>query len=171
MVRTTKERTMFQPVDVIGAAVGRGLLLLAAHKRGDTVAWGAIEAAAGFARDTQHWPQFFKRLRLDYLSKTGVCLWPVNGVGMKLLTVAEQLNERAAARRRRAVKQMTRDRQELEAIPARDLTDYQKFQRSAQIDQSRTARRAVLASVRKGNALAGGTKTGLPRVKPTAATT
>jgi hypothetical protein len=65
---------------------------------------------------------------------------------------------------------MTRDRQELEAIPSRDLTDYQKFQRSAQIDQSRAARRAVLASVRKGAALASGTKTGLPRVRPTAAT-
>lgn len=161
---------MFDAVDEIGTAVARGLRLLADHKRGDTVGWSAIEAAAGFARDTQHWPQFFKRLRRDFLNRAGVCLWPVNGVGMKLLTVAEQLNERAASRRRRAVRQMTRDRQELQAIPSSELNNSQKYQRAAQLEYAKAARRAVMASVRKGNVLVRENKSGVPRVRPVAAT-
>jgi hypothetical protein len=154
---------MFEEKDIIGDAVRRAVKLFQQRKRGDVVAWAEINETAGFDKTSPHWSQFDKRFRRDFRRDTGIVLWPVNGVGLQLLTVKDQLHMRSIARARRATRQMTRDLIELRAIPDRELSDHDRQVKYRKIDQSRQARRGVLYSARLGHVLARPNKTGMPR--------
>ena len=160
---------MFEAKDVIGDAAKRAVALFESHTRGDVVPWQAVFAAAGFDRNSPHWTQFNKRFRRDFREKTGIVVWPVNGVGLKLLTPKEQLEIPLARRQSRALRQVRRGLKELAALPVELLSDHEQEVRRRKLDQARAASRAVLYSVRLGHKLLKPTDNGIPRPKPKAA--
>lgn len=162
---------MFNAKDVITDAVNRATGAMAAYKRGDVVAWQLIESLAGFARYTQHWPAFMRRVKRDVRRGRGITLVAVNGVGLKLETANEQLHDRSIRRHRRACRQMRMDIVELQALPDRELTVHERTAKHRKIDQAKHGRRAVLYSLRLGHTLAKPSSTGIPRVRPASTTT
>lgn len=145
----------FEATATITDAVLRALNVLAQYKRGETVTWDALEQAAGFARYTQHWSSFWNRLKRDFMNQAGgVCLWPETNVGARLLTAQEQLTERAVKRRRRALRQMRKDQQELAAVPDRELTMNQRVLKSQQLQAARDGSKQVLRQLRVSHVLA-----------------
>ena len=154
---------MFASKDVISDAVARVVSLLSPHKRGDVVSWEQIETAAGFERESTHWSAFNRRMRKCFRQNTGIVLWPVNGIGLKLLTTDEQLNMRSISRQRRAIRQLTRDVIELKALPDSELSDHQRNAKRRKIDQTKNARRAVIYSDRLAHQLMRPIDTGMPR--------
>lgn len=157
---------MFDAKDVIGEAVARAVKLFAAHKRGDIVPWSQVEAVAGFTRESPQWTQFNKRFRRDFRRASGVVVWPVNGVGLKLLTHAEQLVVPLQKRQARALRQVTRGMKELGSLPDAELTEHQRAAKHRKLDQAKAARRAVLYSQRIGHKLARPSSPDLPRPVP-----
>lgn len=157
---------MFDEKDIIGDAVKRALKLFRTHTRGETVPWEEIEETAGFDRESPHWRQFDKRTRRDFRRETGIVLWPINGTGLQLLSVHDQLHMRSIARQRRATRQMTRDVVELKAIPDSELGSHDRRVKHQKIEQARSGRRAVVASLRAGHTLMRPDRIGLPRNRP-----
>lgn len=157
---------MFEEKAVITAAVERAVALFARHKRGDVVPWAAVEKAAGFPRFSPHWTQFNKRFRRDFRDQTGIEVWPVAGVGLKLCTPQEQLTDVPQKRQARSLRQMGRGIAALKALPNEELTAHEQTVKFRKIDQARQARNAVLYSVRLGHKLAKPSSPGIPRVKP-----
>ena len=153
---------MFEAKDVIGEAVSRAVTLFTSHTRGDVVPWALIEAAAGFGRLSPHWAQFNKRFRRDFRNRSGVEVWPVPGVGLKLCTPDEQIRDVPERRQARSLRQLTRAVAAVKAMPDRELTDHQRVFKSHKLAQAREARRAVLQSVRLGHKLAKPSSSGLP---------
>lgn len=159
-------RDQFAEKEAIRQGVRKTLDVLAGFRRGQTAPWVAIESAAGISRYSTHWAAFFKRLRRDFLRNTGICLWPVPTVGMRLLTVQEQLTTRAAARRRKAFRQMRKDECELAAVPDKDMTARQRLLRSNQMAAAKEGKREVLRQLRVAHILS--KPSGGERVRPTA---
>lgn len=157
---------MFDENDVIGAAVGRCLVLLRDFKRGDVLPWKRIESAAGFERYSTHWTQFLKRVRRDFLASSGITLWPVSGVGLKLHTHQEQLHDRDLSRQRRALRQQSKNVAELRATPDHELTDHQREAKARKLENARAGRKKILAGVRLAHALMRPSSSGVPRAKP-----
>lgn len=151
---------MFEAKDEITDAVNRVAELMAGSNRGDTIGWGAIEQTAGFARYTQHWAQFLKRLRKKLLVERGIRLTAVVSVGLHLCTAEEQL--KGVDRQRRALRQMGRHANELQAIPASELSVHQQADRARRVDQVKKGRRAVLYSLRVSHQLTRATGGGVP---------
>jgi hypothetical protein len=85
------EAGMFEEKNEIGDAVTRAMEFFKTRKRLDVVPWRAIEELAGFDRLHPHWVQFNKRFRRDFLRETGILVWPVNGVGLELVSHKDQL--------------------------------------------------------------------------------
>lgn len=156
---------MFDAKDIIGDAVKRTVALFSQHKRGDVIPWQTIESISGFSRESPHWTQFNKRFRRDFRKETCIVVWPINGVGLKLLTHLEQLTVPLQKRQARALKQVRRGMKELAALPDAELTDHQRSVKHRKLDQAKTASRAVLYSARLGHQLAKPTDTGVPRIK------
>lgn len=154
---------MFEPKDVISDAVASAVKIITPRKRGEIIAWEQIETAAGFGRESPHWGAFNKRMRRQVRQDTGIVLWPVNGIGLKLLSTEEQLHMRSIARQRRAIRQMTRDLVELKALPDKELSDHQRTVKYRKIDQGRTARRAVLYSDKLAHMLSKPSTRDVPR--------
>lgn len=154
----------FEAKDEIGAAVERAYKLVRSRERGDVIAWSTLEAAAGFDQYTQHWTQFMKRLRRESLSDNrGIKLAAVNGVGLKLMTVAEQVHD--VSRQRRARRQLNRAVKELNALPNAVLTDHQRQAKQRKIDLAKAARRGADYALRVGHKLAKPSDNGIPRVR------
>jgi len=154
---------IFDAKDIISDAVARVVRLLSPRLRGDVVSWGEIETAAGFERESTHWTSFNRRMRRIFRQNTGIVLWPVVSVGLKLLTTDEQLNMRSISRQRRAIRQLTRDVVELKALPDAELSDHQRNAKRRKIDQTKNARRAVIYSDRLAHQLMRPIDTGMPR--------
>jgi hypothetical protein len=155
---------MFDAKDIIGDATKRAVKLFLAHKAGDVIPWIEIEKTAGFDRESPHWVQFSKRFRRDFMRASGIEVWPVNGVGLKLQTAEEQVKN--DKRIHRALRQTTRSIKALRALVGRkDATAQQREMAHRKIDQQKTTRRGVLYSCRLGSQLAKPTSAGLPRVK------
>lgn len=160
---------MFEAKDVIGEAVERAVSRIGRRKRGDTVTWEDVEDAAGFDRDSPHWTQFLKRVRRDILKGPGgIKLAAVPGVGLKLMTVSEQVND--LSRQRRARRQLNRGIGELKAVPDRELSDHERQAKHRKIDLARTARRGADYALRVGRQLMKPSSSGVPRVRQPAAT-
>ena len=153
--------TDFEPKDIIGDAVTRGLILVRERSRGDVVAWEDFEQAAGFDRFSPHFTQFLKRVRRDFLDSNGVKLFPVNGVGLKLMTITEQVTD--MSRQRRAYRQTKRALRELKAIPDNQLTAHQKMMKYQKIERARMDGRTNLHSIRIGFKLARPSRSGMPK--------
>lgn len=139
--------------DVITDAVGRAVELAAGYSRGQVIPWVQIEAA-GFPRDHTHYPAFSRRFRAAVRSTRGINMHAVPGVGLKLLTLEEDVNTRSLGRRRRASRQLWRDSEELRAIPDAELPEKLKDMKYRRIDGTRVARRKVLQAERIAAALA-----------------
>ncbi len=161
---------MFDAKDAIGQAVERGGRLVAQHNRGDVITWDEVETAAGFPRYSEHWTQFLKRLRRDVLnSARGIKLAAVPGVGVKLMTIEEQVTD--ISRQRRARRQLNRGGKELAALPDRQLTAHQRQMKHRKIDLMKEARRRADYALRVAHQLAKPSGIGVPRVRPTVAAT
>lgn len=144
---------VFKAKDIISEAVERALELFRGYARGHVVPWLLIEETTGLSRESSHWTAFNKRFRRDFLNETGVLVWPVAGEGLKLVTEQEQLGRCQDARRRRSLRQLTRAVTELRALPDDSLSEHERSVKQAKLDQSRTARRAVLYATRAGDIL------------------
>lgn len=156
---------MFDAKDVITDAVNAVVLVMRRYGRGDVVPWPLIESTAGFARQTQHWTAFVRRLKRELRHGRGVTLTAIPGVGWRIDTQGQQLHDRSIRRQRRAVRQMTMDVVELKALPDEELSDHERTTKYRKIDRAKQGRRGVLYSLRVGHQLAKPTSTGLPRIK------
>jgi len=156
---------IYEAKDVITDGIYATLEILKQLKRGDILTWQEMEAATGFLQYGTHWTAYLKRLRRDFLNESGIVLWPVKGVGVRLLTIEEQIHMRSIARQRRAARQLSRDVKELRAIPDTELTDHQREARRRKIDRSKISKQSVLYSLRIGHQLARAPET-TPRLKP-----
>jgi hypothetical protein len=154
---------MFDPKDEITNAVTVITQTVVSRNRGAVVAWPEIEKKAGFKRGEKHWSAFVRRLKRDLRDKHGLTLCAVKGVGYKVETVDEQLNDRSIRRHRRARRQVVADVKDLAALPDTLLSDHQRTAKHRKIDQGKTARRAVDYSLRLGHQLAKPSSSGLPR--------
>ena len=134
--------------DVLAEAVARAGDLFGHYVRGAVVPWDAVETAAGFTRGHPHWSQFSKRFKRDFLKATGIAVWPVAGVGWKLLTITEQTDWLPRQRLRRARRQARRGRTEVAALPVIGLTARQAQRRAIQLDLMAHAERQALRSLR-----------------------
>lgn len=156
----------FNPCPAVDEAVRVGLNLVGGYARGDVVPWATLEAAVGFVRYTEHWGAFLHRMRRDFRNVTGIVLWPVRDVGLELLTINDQLHKRSIARHRRAVKQLTKELRELDALPDGELTQHQQEVKARKLMKARDERRAVLRGLREGHSLLRPSKTGVPWGRP-----
>lgn len=161
---THHKHPRFAAKDVITDAVNRTVSLITPHPRGAVVSWHDIESAAGFERYSTHWTQFLKRVRAEILESRGIKLVAVNGVGLRLMSVDQQILDQS--RPRKALRQFTRAKKEIAAVPDEELSDHQRVAKSVKIEAARKGRKAVLAAVRTGSKLMKPSDTGLPRVRP-----
>jgi hypothetical protein len=81
------------------------------------------------------------------------------------LRVDDTLHRRSIARHRRAVKQLTKDMRELDALPDAELTDRQRELKARKVAASREERRAVLRGLRAAHSLLKPTAQN-PRARP-----
>lgn len=156
--------TKFAEKDIITDAVTRVMEVLDQFARGEVCSWERIETAAGFDRESSHWSAFVMRLKRRHRRERGIVLFAVSGVGFKLLTTDEQLNMRSEHRLKKAIRQLTRDREELRCTPDVELSHFQRVQKTGRIEQTTAARKAVLRSKRGGDALMKPTTKNMPRV-------
>lgn len=154
----------FKQLDIITDAVTRTLSILNPLSHGAVVSWSTIENAAGFERYTRHWTQFLKRVRAAFLESRGIKLVAVNGVGLRLMTEEQQIMDQS--RSRKALRQFTRGKKEIAAVPDDKLSDHLRTAKNVKIESMRKGRKAVLAAVRTGSKLMKPSDTGLPRVRP-----
>lgn len=157
---------MFKAKDEITDATNRVLDLFRHYTRGDVATWEVIEATAGFSRGGGHWTSFAYRLKRDLRRTRGITLNAVRGVGWKLETVKEQLEDAPVRRQRRAGRQLHRSVQELRALPMSELTDYQRAGRARRVDVVESSLRQVRYGSRQSIALSKPSGGGQPRVRP-----
>lgn len=157
------ESEFIKAKDVITDAVRRALALAAGFRRGEVLAWHALEAAAGFVREHTHWKAFDRRFRRDLRRQRGINMLAVPGVGLKLLTPDEDVNLRSEKRRAKASRQLSRDVTELRAIPLGDLTPGLIEKRTRRVQLTSAARRRVLFAERVERAAAAAGDGGLYR--------
>jgi hypothetical protein len=130
---------VFESSEVIDRMVERLWERVGSLRRGDTLLHAVVEDVLGVPPHTGHWPQCMKRLRRRLEHELGIAMWPVVGIGYKLLTVGEQLNMLPRERLRRAARQERRARRSVEAIPADQLTPHQRRAQVAQCHALRAA--------------------------------
>lgn len=70
------------------------------------------------------------------------------------------------SRSRKALRQFTRGKKEIAAVPDDKLSDHLRTAKNVKIESMRKGRKAVLAAVRTGSKLMKPSDTGLPRVRP-----
>lgn len=158
---------MFTAKDVITNAVNDTMKLLRTRKRGDTATWAELERAAGFTRESPHWTAYDRRFRRDFLNESGIKLFAVNGVGLKLMTHEEQLFDKS--RQQRANRQLWRGNKELTALPSRELSDHQRQIKSRRLDVGHNARRVALYTAVLAGKLSRPTSNGIPKRRPVTA--
>ena len=157
---------LIESKDVINDAVTRGLAFLAGFKRGDTVPYAALDAVAGFDRDSPHWGSFRRRVGRDLLNTRGILIRPVPNVGWRLLDKDAHVLD--LTRPKKAGRQMTRQIIELSALPDKELSDHQRNVKHRKLDLAKSGRRAVRYTTRVGHMLARPRVPDLPRPRPTA---
>jgi hypothetical protein len=144
---------MFEHSVAVSTGIDAVIDLLNDHRRGDIIGWMLIEDKCGFGRYTQHWSAFIVRLKKTYLKEKGISLWAIPEVGLKLLTVEEQISWRSKKRRARAMRQLIKDVRELGAIPAKEMSPRQAQERAFRIQQTRESRKRILQANRINEAL------------------
>lgn len=155
----------FTEVELIRTAIGSAMSLLRQAKRGQLVLWAVIEHESMISRESQHWPQFWRRLQRDFRRETGIVMWAKRGTGVKLLTIDEQITWRSRKRHRKAARQLFKDIVELEAMPVEQLTERQQHERSMRVRIAKQQRKEVLLSCRIDDAINRGAATDPSRVR------
>lgn len=154
---------LYERSEFVDAAVSKMLSLLVSQTRGNLILWETVEKTIGFERYTLHWPAFWHRLRRDFLKQTGIALWAVRDVGVRLLTTQDQIIWRADVRRKKAFRQLGRDQKELVAIKDVDLTEHQRILKTRQIQATKEMRRSIRRQVALSEAMSRPSASGLPR--------
>ena len=134
---------MFESVGEIREGVEKVHELFAGRSRGEVVPHDEIEAILGITRHTGRWKTILDRVRARLQREDGIATWPEVGVGYKLLTVREQIEELPGWRLARAARQSRRGLRSVAAIPNTDLTQHQRRVRQAHVDAMRRATAAV----------------------------
>jgi hypothetical protein len=132
----------------IPGKVAATLEALRKYKRGDNVPWSVFEGSIGCARTDPLFQQPFQRVRRDFRRETGIVMWPVGGNGgMRLLTIKEQLDLPVAKRRAKALRQHTKMRNEVSALPDEQLSARQRMVKEFQLKEVTEGRRALLRQI------------------------
>lgn len=147
----------------IAAGVSAVLAVFRKRQRGATVTYAEVEKAGGILRASSSWQTLVKRIKREVRREKGQTLVAVPNVGYRIETVTEQLHDRSIRLQQQATRRMSRDLVETEALPDTELTDHQRLIKSRKITQSKTARRAVLYSLRLGHLLTKPSGNGIPR--------
>ena len=120
-------------------------------------------------RDSPNWSAVWHRVQRDFRRETGIVVWAVRGVGIKLLTVEEQLGWRSRKRMKKAARQHHKDMVELMAIPLEEMDERQRTERVIRFQQSRDRRLAIIHRSRVSEVLGTPTPSYMPRPpRPTA---
>ena len=154
-----------EPKPEIAAGVSAVLTLFRKRARGQTVTYAEIEKAGGILRDSSSWNTMVKRVKREVRREKGQTLVAMPNVGYRIETVTEQLHDRSIRRQREAVRRMTRGYIETDALPDAELSDHQRVVKSSKLTQMKTARRAVLYSLRLSHTLTKPSSNGTPRVR------
>lgn len=124
-------------------------LIASAVSRDDVLTHEAIEHAAGIVRYSRHWNPLIGKLKRKLLKDRGIAVRPVDGVGYRLLTSAEQLVIPAEDRNARARRQLNRGIREVDSTPAEGLTAHQLDVKRKTVQGMRKTREALQAEERE----------------------
>lgn len=115
-------------------------------RRGDLVAYGAIEEATGEGFGTSRWQTVVRKWKRSMLRDRDIDLRTVRGVGYRLCTHEEQLTVMADDRLRYAHNDLRRARDGVGALPAGELTDHQAALRAFRLKEIGQQRRSLRQS-------------------------
>lgn len=145
---------MFETDDAITRATDDLYATCQPLSRGDVLTHDVIEAVLKFKPHTGRWDHIVKKLRNRVRNRRGIEMWPVLGVGYKLLTRDEQLEMVPRKRLIRASRQEKRARKAVEALDDKHLTPHQRRIKAAQLHSLKEAGRAVRQQLRVQVAMA-----------------
>ena len=139
---------------VIAAAIDAIWQATAEYKRGDTITHELIETEGGLVRYGKHWSPVINKLKRKFQAERGITLWSVPGVGYKLCTAREQINDCVQDRSLRAVRQLNRAAGHLEAAPTEELSTHEQIVRSQRLESQRQTMKDLRRQRRIGSILA-----------------
>ncbi len=139
---------MFTAKDEYTIMLGACMKIALARSRGDTIAHEEIEKAAGIKRDAPQWGHLIQKLKRKLRKESGITVWSVPGIGYKLCTRDEQLNEVSENLLKQSVRRSSRAIAEVDALPIRELDMTQRRVKHYRMNAMRKQRQLMRASIR-----------------------
>lgn len=99
-------------------------------QRGDTIPNDLILKVVGGKPHQGSWGSVVERLKRLYEQRREITLWPVHGVGLRLMTVDDQIGLQTQKRQQRAGRQLRKAAASVEALVGTQLTDGQANRRA-----------------------------------------
>lgn len=121
--------------------------------RGNILTHEQIESVGELVRYQGSWGTVILTLKKRFETERGITLDNIPGVGYKLATVNEQINDCVQKRSRRAVRQFNKAAGHLEAVPDEEMTTHQQIVRAKRLDGHRQAMQKIRQMRRIGNIL------------------
>jgi hypothetical protein len=139
---------MFEKSETIRRKSEKLWAVAARLDRGDVLTNEAIAGVVGVGPHEHPWPTVVAKVRRRLLRERGIACLPEYGVGLRLLTDAEQITDLPAYRHRKSRRQIRHIERALVALDGAALTPHLRRLRQAQLEAARTARRQASEALR-----------------------
>lgn len=140
---------MFEAKDEITEAANKLWDAASQLVRGDVFSWDAICESTGMHKEMPQLKTAFIRFRKRLLNEKDIAVWPVNGVGFKLLAPTEQVRVCSEKRQRKMFRQAQKAIKEVGAIEPSLLPMHDRRLQFAQLNKLKEERRQLRRSIKE----------------------